>query len=149
MKETESRRGFSATELVVTLAIAAILLAIAIPFFGERLMAMSFARTEEAVTGLLSRARWAAINSGRFETRVWLETGVLRIREGTAANGAIVAELDVSGIDDDIAVTATNLPIRYDSRGMRLNPVTPTITIANSRITASRTLSINPLGKYL
>lgn len=141
------RRGFSALELTLAIGIVGLLFSIAIPAFGAMRMSASFSSGEQAVRGLLSRARWSAINSGRAETRVVVEGTVLRVRAGTAADSPVVASVDVG--DYAVTLSGANLPIRLDPRGIRLNPgdAVPTVTIANARISASLTFRVDPLGR--
>ena len=64
-----------------------------------------------------------------------------------AADSPVVASIDLS--DYSVTLTSANLPVRLDPRGIRLNTgdAVPTVTIANSRISASRTFRVDPLGR--
>jgi type II secretory pathway pseudopilin PulG len=144
---TKDRRGFSALELTLAIGVVGLLFSIAIPAFGAMRMSAAFSNGEQAVAGLLSRARWSAINSGRAETRVLVEGTLLRVRAGIASDSPVVASVDLG--DYVVTVSGANLPVRLDPRGIRLNPgdAVPTVTIANARISASRTFRVGPLGR--
>ena len=140
-----NRKGYSAIELMATIAIAGLLLSIAIPTFGAMKMSMNFRSGEQAMQALLARARWSAINSGRAETRVLIEGNVVRIRAGTAADSPIVAEMNVT--EYNMAVSGAGLPVQFDARGRRINNTPPMLTVTNSHISTTRTFTIGPLGR--
>ena len=139
------RKGYSATELMATIAIVGLLLSIAIPTFGAMKMSMNFRSGEQALQALLTRARWSAINSGRAETRVLIEGNVVRVRAGTAVDSPIVAQIDVT--EYNMAISGAGLPVQLDARGRRINNAAPALTVTNSHISTTRTFTVGPLGK--
>jgi type IV fimbrial biogenesis protein FimT len=143
-----NHRGLTLIEMLVAIVVMGMLLAIAIPSFGNMKMAMAFRSAEQEVLGLMARARWSAITSGRPTTTIWLEGSALRVRAGALESDPIVASVDVS--EFNAAITeANNLPARFSSRGFRLNTAdaVPRITLANPRISATRDFTVGPLGK--
>lgn len=139
------RKGFSAIELLVGIVIVGTLVAIAIPSLGSTKQAMDFSRAEQEVLALFTRARWSAINSGRAATRITLESGILRIRAGTAGDSPIVAALDVSSYGATIA-DAANFPITLTNRGFRQS-AEASFDLENSHISSERSFTVGVLGK--
>jgi hypothetical protein len=127
------------------LGLAGLFISILISVVGTSRMAAGFASCEQAVLGFLARARIAAVQSGRTETRVWLERDQLRIRAGAEETSPIIGSLDLGRFRT--AVAGENLPIRLGADGHRLNPDTPVLTIHNPWISARIGLIIRRDGR--
>ncbi len=59
------QRGFTLVELLVSLAIAAVLLAVSVPSAGRFYQSMQYRSAVRDVVSALNGARYAAVNSGR------------------------------------------------------------------------------------
>ena len=125
---------------MAAVGIAAILLAIAFPQFNRLRLSYAFSGATEDARQMVDRARWRAINSGRT-TRIALTGTVLEMRDD--ATSSFISSIDLA--QNYVTATATNFPIVFDTRGFVAG--TPTLTIANSAIAASRVLTINAVGR--
>jgi Tfp pilus assembly protein FimT len=129
-------------ELLVTILIAGIIFAFAIPGFQHIRMHWAFAAAAEDVQQMVDRARWRSINSGEA-TELVLAGNTLRILDEDT--DALLSSVDLA--DNGVTATAANFPVTFDARGFIGSGTPPTLTIANSMISASRVLTINPVGR--
>jgi type IV fimbrial biogenesis protein FimT len=136
-------RGFTLVELMITIAVAAILLVIAVPSFNNVINANRLNSTANAMIGALNKARMAAIQqntSAQFcsnvaatngtdtlGTKCGTNTGEVFVLNPASAStvtqlAAAPAELGISSIQ----IHGTIAAIRYNSQGLGYAPTSLT-----------------------
>lgn len=154
-------KGFTLIEMVVTVAVVAILLTVALPSFNE---SIARNRIVSEVNGFIAAASLARSEAIRRN----LTTGVCASNNastcgGTWANGWIVwVDADQDGIPDagealrtsafsaQDTVTGVTVDIRFNRRGRRVLPVAGVVQIALQPTQCvagqARTISMNATG---
>jgi len=170
-------RGFTLTELLLTVAVAATLMAIAVPLFGDLAENQRLASATRELERELQSARLKAVSVNR---RIWVRTncpapGQLRTTEflGTGADTAIdrcsPTIYPFPPADNDL-MTRPNFdgPVRYLSVNTTVGtavvefrpdgtarevvggvtqPIGGTLNITVTRYVNSKTVTVNALGK--
>lgn len=170
-------RGFSLTELLLTVTVAATLSAIALPFFGDVAERSRLNAATREVERELQSARLKAVSVNR---RLWVRTncpapGQLRTTEflataaDTAADRCSTTAYPFPPADTDL-MTRPNYdgPLRYLPRDTTLTsvvvefrpdgtarevvggvtqPIGGTLSILVTRLSSNRTVTVNALGK--
>jgi len=160
-----SRRinGFTLLELMVTVAIVAIVAALAFPSFQGTLRSNRVAAFNNEVIGVMNLARSEAIRNGRGGIVCGSSSGAAC--DGNWAGGLLAfADADEDGElsadeaalrfvagNPQLAVDGPDEPIGFDGRGRRRSADEQSLTLRPSECDAGaeqqRTLSINPSGQ--
>jgi len=172
-----SMRGFTLTELLLTMAVAATLMAIAVPLFGDLAESQRLSSATREVERELQSARLKAVSVNR---RLWVRTncpvlGQLRTTEflataaDTAADRCSPTVYPYPPADTD-TMTRPNFdgPLRYLSTNTTVGtavvefrpdgtarevvggvpqPIAGTLSISVTRYGKSKTVTVNALGK--
>ncbi|HDS0947968.1 TPA: GspH/FimT family pseudopilin [Stenotrophomonas maltophilia] len=155
--------GFTLVELMVTIAVVALLAVIAFPNFQGTIRSNRIAMAGNEVTGLLSLARSEAVRNKRGG-------GVCGSASGTSCDGAwssgMLAWADVNGdgnmgageavlrfvaiTPDSVAATGPAAVVAFDNRGRRRAAATQEIVIQPVKCGSDslrRTLTVNAAGQ--
>jgi type IV fimbrial biogenesis protein FimT len=169
--------GFTLTELLLTVAVAATLMAIAMPLYGDLAESQRLASATREVERELQSARLKAVSSNR---RLWVRTncpqpGQLRTTEflatgaDTAANRCSPTVYPYPPADTDIMTRPNHDgPVRYLSMNTTVGtavvefrpdgtarevvagvpqPIAGTVNLVVTRYSNIRTVTVNALGK--
>ena len=136
--------GFSLVELMATIAILAILVQIGIPAIQQIRLMSSLDSGQRVVGSALLRARWLAINRGQQHTVTLSGSDLVQIRSG-GAGGAVVQSASLA--DFECTVASSDTPFSFDGRGFLTSGSSMTLTITQPSLPASKTVSVNSLGK--
>ncbi|MBK0026634.1 GspH/FimT family pseudopilin [Stenotrophomonas sp. S48] len=155
--------GFTLVELMVTIAVVAILGTIAFPSFQSTIRSNRIASAGNEMTGLLSLARSEAVRNKRGG-------GVCGSSDGSSCDGAwrsgMLAWADVDGngskgsnevvlrfvavTSDSVTVTGPAAEVAFDARGRRRAAAAQQITLQPVKCGSDpqrRTLSVNAAGQ--
>ena len=143
---TARQRGFTMTELGITMAVAAVLATIAIPSF-QGIIASQKARTyASALYATLSKARSQAITLNASVT--------VQPKAGGWKNGWQTLDVNNNVLDDYTATSGVNVPtfpatITYSASGRMPGGATPTFKIntVSGSTTNYQCVSITPSGR--
>lgn len=156
-------KGFTLVELMVTIAVVAILGTIALPSFQSTIRSNRIASAGNEVTGLLSIARSEGVRNKRGG-------GVCGSSNGTSCDGAwtsgMLAWADVDGdgamgsgetvlrfvaiTPDSITVTGPAAVVAFDNRGRRRAAASQAIVLQSVKCGSDalrRTLTVNAAGQ--
>src|SRR5712692_6776096 len=135
-------RGFTLMELLTVLAVVAVMMAVAIPYFGKTVVKAAVRSAADAIVALHARARAGGINRGRTANLV------------LHANTAVVVATKVSGSGVDtlgkvvdlagqygVTVTSTVDSIGFSPRGLGTNSSAVTIIISKSSFSDTLTVA--------
>ena len=141
MQALRSSQGFTLIELMIVIAIIAILAAIAIPAYQDYAIRAQVAEGISLSTGPKA-AVWDFIsNTGRFPPNN-ASAGLAR---STSISGSYVSSVDVAGGKIQVAFQGSKANIQINGAELVLSPITFTGSIAWSCSGAGTTLP----GKYL
>ena len=136
--------GFTLIELVVTIAIVAIVVEISIPAIQQIRLMSSLDGGRRVVSSALLRARWLAINRGQQHTVTLSGGDVVQIRRG-GAGGTVVQSAALA--DFNCTVASSDTPFSFDGRGFVVSGSSTTLTVTQPSLPASKTILVNSLGK--
>jgi type IV fimbrial biogenesis protein FimT len=130
------------TELLITLAILAILLAIAVPRMGLWIRSNRVGAAYNEVVSDISVARLRALRAGQQSSFTIASSTSYNI----VVNGTTVKSVSLSRAYPGVTLSPTSGSITFNSRGIRTTDTPANITLTSSS-GSSRTMSINALGK--
>lgn len=160
--QSNGQSGFTLIEMMVTIAVVAILAALALPSFQQSLRSNRAATATNEMVGALSLARSEAIRNGRGGAicassngvacagswsdgwLVWADT------DGNSALDAGEAVLRYSQGNPRLTVSNAGGTVAFDSRGRRVAVASQTLTIRPDECGGQplqRTLAINASGQ--
>lgn len=128
----KKERGFTIIELMITLVVAAILLAIAVPSFRSMIADNRLSGTATQVVASLNLARSEAIKRGA-SVQVASSSGTGDWKNGWSVNvgGTELRHVDAVGGDQTVAGTASS--VQFNSRGELVGGGTLTIDVCDGR----------------
>jgi type IV fimbrial biogenesis protein FimT len=129
------------TELLITLAILAILLAIAVPRMGLWIRSNRVGAAYNEVVSDISVARLRALRAGQQSSFTIASSTSYNI----VVNGTTVKAVSLTRSYPGVTLSPTSGSITFNSRGIKTSGL-DAITLTSSS-GATRTMSINTLGK--
>ncbi len=154
LKAQRLQRGFTLLELMVTVAVAIILLSIAVPSFTDIMRANKLSNDVNTIVQALHKARNDARTHGGSALCASTDRASCSALASDWVNGWIVINsAGVVGVSDrpltGTTISASGTTANYDERG-RLTPAgsTLTLTFCNGRTGtgAGRTITVNSAG---
>ncbi|MBW3570283.1 MAG: GspH/FimT family pseudopilin [Gemmatimonadetes bacterium] len=119
VRRRDSRGGFTLTELLIVLILAAIISSMALPRFFGFIRHLNARSATSQVVGDLTMARTQAVREGRSVSVRMTGPSTYQV---TVDNGAAVLRtiktVDVRGGQRDISVSPTTARVTFNSRGM-------------------------------
>ncbi|TQV76829.1 prepilin-type N-terminal cleavage/methylation domain-containing protein [Aliikangiella marina] len=112
---TSKQQGFTLSELLLTVTIAAILLGVALPSFNNLIAESKLTSTTNALIGALNLARSEAIEAGAQVTVEPVGGGGFQLRNLTT--NAVLRTFDPPG--DGVTITASGAGVTYQANGYR------------------------------
>lgn len=139
-------KGFTLVELLIVLAIAAVILAIAVPNVSGVMEANRLQTATAMLAGKLAEARMNALKRNR-PVSLWVDSsrGLVQVR--TSGPGG--AALDVGGagiLPSGVAFVEPAPQIQFDSVGRPANPPPRTLTVEIVSTRARRSVSVSAAG---
>lgn len=114
MKKMNNKRGFTLAELLIVVAIIAVLVAISIPIFTNQLE-----RSRDAVTVSNIRAAYAMAQTAYLTQEGDSENGVTyNAASGSTPTTVVVTNIVAKGEKDTLGTTATELPFTLTGEDM-------------------------------
>lgn len=138
--------GFSLVEILVVVAILAVILAIAIPNVAGVVEANKLQTSTSMLASKLSEAR---INALKRNRAAWLRVDVPRGRVQVQTSGPGGATLDVGApglLPSGVGFAEPAPSIQFDSVGRPTNPPPRTLTLEIIRTRARRSVTVSPSG---
>lgn len=138
--------GFSVIELLIVVAIAAVLVAIAIPSVSGVMEANKLQAATSMLAGKLAEARMNALKRNR-PVSVWVDAGRGRVQVQTSGPGGSSVSIGGPGVlPAGVAFVEPVPQVQFDSVGRPLNPPPRTLTVEIVGAGARRSVSVSPAG---
>ena len=143
-----NRHGFTLMELLIAVALVAVMAAMAVPRIGTALTRQSVRSARGAVVTLHAKARGAAIQRGRRTDLIFTGNTVL-VRTRHPVTGA----LDTVGSPENllrrygVTVSTSRDTLTFDPRGLGMESGNTKITVQKGAFTES--VEISALGRVL
>lgn len=146
IRHRERRGGFTLTELLIVLVIAAVISTIAMPRFVGFVRELSGRSAASQVVADLTMARTQAVREGRSVSLRITGAGTYRV---TVDNGNTVLRtvktVDVRGGQRNVSILPLTARVIFDSRGMLMSASTTQLLV--SRTGKTDTVSISAVGR--
>jgi prepilin-type N-terminal cleavage/methylation domain-containing protein len=138
--------GFSLVEILVVVAIAAVILAIAIPNVAG---VMESNKLQTSTSMLASKLAEARINALKRNRATWLRVDAPRGRVQVQTSGPGGTTLDIGGmglLPSGVGFVEPAPQIQFDSVGRPTNPPPRTLTVEIVSTRARRSVTVSPAG---
>jgi len=138
--------GFSLVEILVVVAIAAVILAIAIPNVSG---VMESSKLHSSTSMLASKLAETRINALKRNRSAWLSVNVSqgRVQGQTSGPGGTTLDIGAPGLlPSGVGLVEPAPVIRFDSVGRPTNPPPRTLTVEITRTRARRSVTVSPAG---
>lgn len=138
--------GFSLVEILVVVAIAAVILAIAIPNVPG---VMESNKLQTSTSMLASKLAEARINALKRNRSAWLSVDVPqgRVQVQTSGPGGTTLDIGAPGLlPSGVGFVQPVAVIQFDSVGRPTNPPPRTLTVEIVRTSARRSVTVSPAG---
>lgn len=141
-------KGFTLLELIVVLAIGAVLTAVAVHTISSRVPGQHLKGASLAFQSDLNRAKMEALKS-RKQYKVTVSGNSYTFLIGNLASGSSswTADSTMSLPYPDVTFSSTSGDFIFDPRGTASSTGTGNIVLTNSATTATRTISVSLAGR--
>jgi prepilin-type N-terminal cleavage/methylation domain-containing protein len=137
------RRGFTLVELLVVIAVAALLLALAAPRFAGMLDSIQAEAAARRLAGALQLARATAVLRGR-RTALEVQRGALALRLVDGRDSTLVWQVPGPAAES-VALTGPSRPVVFAPTGLAFGVANATFQLSRGR--ASRQVVVSRLGR--
>lgn len=146
VRHRDPRGGFTLTELLIVLIVAAIISSMALPRFFSFIRHLGARSATSRVVGDLTMARTQAVREGRTVSLRMTGTSTYQV---TIDSGAAVLRtlktVDVKGSQKDVSLAPSTARVIFDSRGMLATTSTQQLRVIRSG--KVDTVSISAVGR--
>jgi prepilin-type N-terminal cleavage/methylation domain-containing protein len=145
VRHRDPRGGFTLTELLIVLIVAAVISSMALPKFFSFVRHLSARSAVSQVVADLTMARTQAVREGRSVSLRVTGTGTYQLTLDVAPTPTVLKTVKVGGGQRDVSLYPPATRIGFDSRGMLLAGTSNQLLV--TRTGKVDTLSISAVGR--